>query len=45
MATAKITYGRRSFIKSTVLAGGGLMLGFNWVASTAPDAANWVKNS
>jgi len=28
----KINYGRRSFIKSTLLAGGGLMLGFNWIA-------------
>jgi isoquinoline 1-oxidoreductase subunit beta len=33
MTTAKITYGRRSFIKNTVLAGGGLMLGFSWAAS------------
>jgi isoquinoline 1-oxidoreductase beta subunit len=33
MTTAKITYGRRSFIKSTVLAGGGLMIGFSWLAS------------
>lgn len=38
MTTAKITYGRRSFIKSTVLAGGGLMLGFNWVASSVSVA-------
>ncbi len=34
MTTAKITYGRRSFIKSTVLAGGGLMLGFSLAASS-----------
>lgn len=33
MTTAKINFGRRSFIKSSVLAGGGLMLGFNWFAS------------
>lgn len=39
MTTAKIIYGRRSFIKSTVLAGGGLMLGFNWVASSVSGAA------
>jgi isoquinoline 1-oxidoreductase subunit beta len=32
MITAKITYNRRSFIKSTVLAGGGLMLGFSKLA-------------
>jgi CO/xanthine dehydrogenase Mo-binding subunit len=33
MTTAKIKFGRRSFIKSSALAGGGLMLGFNWFAS------------
>ena len=29
MATEKITYDRRSFLKNTFLAGGGLILGFN----------------
>jgi hypothetical protein len=29
MATAKITFGRRSFVKNTFLAGGGLILGFS----------------
>lgn len=33
MTTAKINFGRRSFIKGSLLAGGGLMLGFNWFAS------------
>ncbi len=33
MATIKTAVGRRSFLKSTVLAGGGMMLGFNWLAS------------
>ena len=33
MAIAKIKYGRRSFIKSTALTGGGLMIGFSWLAS------------
>ena len=33
MTTAKITFGRRSFIKSSLAAGGGMMLGFNWLAS------------
>lgn len=36
MAVAKIAFGRRSFIKSTLLAGGGMMLGFNWLASCKP---------
>ena len=33
MNIAKTTFGRRSFIKSTALAGGGIMLGFNLVAA------------
>ncbi|MGB7395565.1 MAG: molybdopterin cofactor-binding domain-containing protein [Pricia sp.] len=33
MATAKTRIGRRSFIKSTALAGGGMVLGFNWLVS------------
>jgi len=34
MIIAKTTFGRRSFIKSTVLAGGGMVLGFNLTATT-----------
>ena len=33
MSTIKTTYGRRSFIKSTAAAGGGMMIGFSWLAS------------
>lgn len=33
MSTIKTSIGRRSFLKSTVLAGGGMMLGFSWLAS------------
>jgi isoquinoline 1-oxidoreductase subunit beta len=33
MTVAKTTFDRRSFLKSTVLAGGGMMLGFSWLAS------------
>ncbi len=33
MTLVKTAIGRRSFIKSSALAGGGLMLGFNWLAS------------
>ena len=32
MATVKTTLGRRSFLKSSVLAGGGMMLSFSWFA-------------
>jgi CO/xanthine dehydrogenase Mo-binding subunit len=39
MTTAKINFGRRSFIKSSALAGGGLMLGFNWFASLNVQAS------
>ena len=43
MTTAKINFGRRSFIKSSALAGGGLMIGFNWFASLNAQAAEVVK--
>ncbi len=33
MSLIKTTYGRRSFIKSIGLAGGGMMVGFSWLAS------------
>ena len=33
MSTIKTTFGRRSFLKSSAMAGGGLMLGFSWLAS------------
>jgi len=38
MTVAKINYGRRSFIKSAVMAGGGMMLGFNWLAAFTPGS-------
>ncbi len=34
MATIKTKFDRRSFIKSSVLAGGGLLIGFNWLAAS-----------
>ena len=33
MSTIKTAIGRRSFLKSSTIAGGGLLLGFNWLAS------------
>lgn len=33
MKTIKTSIGRRSFIKKSVLAGGGVMLTFNWLTS------------
>jgi isoquinoline 1-oxidoreductase beta subunit len=33
MSIVKTTYGRRSFIKQIGLAGGGMMIGFSWLAS------------
>ncbi|MEZ4829088.1 MAG: molybdopterin cofactor-binding domain-containing protein [Bacteroidia bacterium] len=48
MTIVKTSYGRRSFLKSVTLAGGGMMLGFSWLSScqSNPKAAlampkNW----
>ena len=40
MTRIKTSYGRRSFIKTTVLAGGGMMLGFSWLAGCKLDSPN-----
>jgi isoquinoline 1-oxidoreductase beta subunit len=42
MATIKTSIGRRSFLKSTALAGGGMMLGFSWFASCQSKTAKEV---
>lgn len=36
MTLIKTTYGRRSFLKTSALAGGGIMIGFSWLASCKP---------
>jgi hypothetical protein len=36
MTLVKTTYGRRSFLKTSALSGGGMMLGFSWLASCQP---------
>ena len=33
MTKIKTSIGRRSFLKSSALAGGGILLGFSWLAS------------
>ncbi len=43
MTTTKIQFGRRSFIKSSVLAGGGLVLGFNLLAACNPGSVNELE--
>ncbi len=42
MSTVKTKIGRRSFVKSSALAGGGIILGFNWLASCkiTPEEVN-----
>ncbi len=42
MSTIKTSIGRRSFLKSTALAGGGMMLGFSWLASCKPKTVEEV---
>ncbi|MDW7692232.1 molybdopterin cofactor-binding domain-containing protein [Flammeovirgaceae bacterium SG7u.111] len=38
MTLIKTKVGRRSFLKSSALAGGGMMLGFSWLVSCKPTA-------
>lgn len=37
MTLIKTSYGRRSFIKTTALTGGGMVLGFSWLAGCKPS--------
>lgn len=43
MTTVKTTFGRRSFIKSSALAGGGLMIGFSWFAGCKPSSKEMLQ--
>jgi isoquinoline 1-oxidoreductase beta subunit len=43
MATVKTKFNRRSFIKSSVLAGGGLLIGFNWLAAACSSNSSGQK--
>ncbi len=40
MARIKTSMNRRSFLKASALAGGGMVLGFNWVAGCAPASSH-----
>ena len=37
MSLIKTSYGRRSFLKTSALAGGGMVIGFSWLASCKPS--------
>ena len=45
MAVIKTTFNRRSFLKASALAGGGMMLGFNFLAGCNPAPAAAALNS
>ena len=40
MTIVKTTYNRRSFLKNTLAAGGGLMIGFSWLATACTTDAS-----
>ena len=43
MTLIKTTYNRRSFLKTSALASGGMMLGFSWLASCKPSPEQLVE--
>ncbi len=44
MTIVKTSYGRRSFLKTMTLAGGGMMLGFSWLAGCKPSSPEEMLN-
>ena len=45
MTLVKTNHNRRSFLKVSALAGGGMVLGFSWLAGCKPESATEMADT